>query len=159
MGFDKFRIDRLNEEEVALSRSLYLGRDVNWGKNRLKAEAYDLIKESDRLTENFLDKTLEIKETMSINTFDSHTWSKKQSFWLNGSWDHIQKYFISSLWSRVEDQNIEMYVGIEGKFMARKSFTELLKNLNKEMGLLSVDIVAQMRLHEFGYGLLMRVEL
>lgn len=52
-----------------------------------------------------------------------------------------------------------MYVGIEGKFMARKSFTELLKNLNKEMGLLSVDIVAQMRLHEFGYGLLMRVEL
>ena len=56
------------------------------GKNRLKAEAYDLIKESDRLTENFLDKTLEIKETVSINTFDSHSWSKKQSFTLeNGS--------------------------------------------------------------------------
>lgn len=43
--------------------------------------------------------------------------------------------------------------------MPRKSFTELLKNLNEEMGLLSVDFVAWMRLHEFGYGLLMRVEL
>jgi len=43
--------------------------------------------------------------------------------------------------------------------MPKKSFTELLKNLNKEMDLLSVDFVAQMRLHEFGYGLLMRVEL
>ena len=43
--------------------------------------------------------------------------------------------------------------------MPRKSFIELLKNLNKEMGLLSVDFVAQMRLHELGYGLLMPVEL
>ena len=72
---------------------------------------------------------------------------------------HIQKFFISSLWSSVEDRNIEIYVGIEGKFMPRKSFIELLKNLNKEMGLLSVDFVAQMRLHELGYGLLMPVEL
>lgn len=52
-----------------------------------------------------------------------------------------------------------MYVGIEEKFILRKSFTKLLKTLNKEMSLLSVDFVAQMRLHEFGYGLLMRVEL
>lgn len=50
------------------------------GKNRLKAEAYDLIKKSDRLTENFLDKTLEINETMSINTFDSHTCLKSKAF-------------------------------------------------------------------------------
>lgn len=48
-----------------------------------------------------------------------------------------------------------MYVGIEGRFMPRKSFTELLKNLNKEMRLFSVDFVAQMKLHEFGYGVLM----
>lgn len=65
MSFDKFRIDRLNEEEVALSRSLYLGWDVNRGKNRLKAEPYDLIKEPDRLSENFLDKTLEIRDDIS----------------------------------------------------------------------------------------------
>lgn len=126
MSFDKFRIDRLNEEEVALSRSLYLGRDVNWGKNRLKAEAYDLIKESDRLTENSLDKTLEIKETVSIHAFDSHTCSRKQSFTVeNGSWDHIQKFLISALRSSVEDQNTEIYFDIERKIMTRKSFTEL----------------------------------
>lgn len=126
MSFDKFRIDRLNEEEVALSRSLYLGRDVNWGKNRLKAEAYDLIKESDRLTENSLDKTLEIKETVSVNTFDSHTCSRKQSFTLeNGSWNHIQKFLVSALWSSLEDQNLEIYFDIERKIMTRKSFTEL----------------------------------
>lgn len=126
MSFDKFRIDRLNEEEVALSRSLYLGRDVNWGKNRLKAEAYDLIKESDRLTENSLDKTLEIKETVSVNTFVSHTCSRKQSFTLeNGSWNHIQKFLVSALWSSLEDQNLEIYFDIERKIMTRKSFTEL----------------------------------
>lgn len=52
----------------------------------------------------------------------------------------------------VEDENTEIR---EGKIMPRKNFTKLLKNLNKEMGLLSVDIVARMRLYEFGYGLLM----
>lgn len=52
-----------------------------------------------------------------------------------------------------------MYVDIEGKFMPRKSFTKLLKNLHKEIGLLSVDFVAQMRLAESGYGSLMQAEL
>lgn len=153
MGFDKCGIDKLNEDDVALSRSLYLGWVVNWGKSRLEAEPYDLIKESDRLTENFLEKTLEIKETASVdlilflaprdtifNKMEVETTFKLHLF----------------LWTGVEDENTEIR---EGKIMPRKNFTKLLKNLNKEMGLLSVDIVARMRLYEFGYGLLMWVEL
>lgn len=153
MGFDKCGIDKLNEEDVALSGGLYLEWVVNWGKNRLEAEPYDLIKESDRLTENFLEKTLEIKETASVVLI---LFLAPRNMIFNKM--EVETTFILHLfsWTGVEDDNTEIH---EGKIMPRKNFTKLLKNLNKEMGLLSVDFVARMRLYEFGYGLLMWVEL